>query len=296
MNSYFVGIDENGLGPVMGPLVVTGTCANRDFTGDWVPFIKDSKKIFRGRKKGLRQLEEIALSVFFAAYGQFPPDTESLLVKTCFFSCSKNSRKICLENIPDICSLTDSEGVETKVRILEKFLKENRIKIKEIKSVVVCPFEFNHLCEKKYKKDFIDFLQFEKTIKHFQKLYGKINVSAGKIGGRDRYMQFLAGAFPFGDIRTQKEGRDLSSYVFKDSGGRIEVNFIKNVEEKSFLAALSGIFGKYVRELVMESINRSLGANPAVSGYRDKNTREFLTGFLSSRGNNFDLRCIVRKK
>ncbi|RLD14259.1 MAG: hypothetical protein DRI22_03410 [Caldiserica bacterium] len=60
----YLGIDENGYGPKIGPLVITG-CATQKIME--VPFAQDSKKIFKRSIRGYRILEEIALKVILAS-------------------------------------------------------------------------------------------------------------------------------------------------------------------------------------------------------------------------------------
>ncbi|RLD17425.1 MAG: hypothetical protein DRI36_03850 [Caldiserica bacterium] len=60
----YLGIDENGYGPKIGPLVITGCATEKLF---YVPCAIDSKKIFKRNLKGYETLEEIALKVILAS-------------------------------------------------------------------------------------------------------------------------------------------------------------------------------------------------------------------------------------
>jgi len=82
---YSAGIDENGLGPLLGPLVVTGAGSNvshtstgrlKDKTSDF-PGLRDSKKVFS--QKNLRTGEALALSLIRVLGGAMPSTMMDLL-------------------------------------------------------------------------------------------------------------------------------------------------------------------------------------------------------------------------
>ncbi len=293
---YFLGIDENGYGPVMGPLIVTGICANRDIKKNWAEGIKDSKKIFSRNSAGYKKIEEISLAQFFLVFGYLPKNPREFIEKLSFLQCTNKSKNICIENIPPDFSWAVKSDVDKRIDCFYEFFKKNSLKINDMKSSILCPFEFNNLCNKRIKKDHINFLQFEKIIKHFLGKYKKISISAGKIGGRNKYLEFTSSTFPFWLSKITKENTDISSYVFENEDRKIHISFIKNIEEKSFIACLSGIIGKYIREIMITGINISLGNKEFVSGYREKKTKEFLKHIFAQTHNDIDINCIIRRK
>lgn len=291
----FLGIDENGYGPVMGPLVVTGICADKDIKKTRSIKIKDSKKIFLRDAQSYKKIEEISLAQFFLLFGGFPESPKEFIEKLCFFKCPGKQKKICIENIPSVFLWASKPEIARSIDFFKKIFKKNSIKINGIKSAILCPLEFNNLCRMGIKKDLINFLQFEKIIKHFSDKCPEIFIRAGKIGGRNKYLEFLSGTFPFWENKIIREGSKDSSYIFKNKKIRVNISFLKGVEEKSFLACLSGIIGKYIRELIMSSISASLGSKKIISGYRERNTKEFLKHVLHNcRGINIG--CIIRQK
>jgi ribonuclease HII len=296
--SNFLGIDENGYGPIMGPLVITGTCANKNVKKGWPQDIKDSKKIFVRDKKSYKTIEEISLALFFLLYGYFPENPEEYIEKFSSFKCPYSFKNnICTENIPQSFLWSIKSDTYKTIDILDRFFKKNSINIIDIKSVILCPFEFNNLCTSKVKKDLINFLQFEKIIKYFSDKSSTISILAGKIGGRNKYSQFLEETFPFWEYQVIQEKKEKSSYIFKNKDKKVNINFLKNVENQSFPACLSGIIGKYIREIIMTSINISLENKEFVSGYREKKTKKLLKYILKQDYyKNIDINCIIRKK
>ncbi|MCL5674400.1 MAG: hypothetical protein M1501_01480 [Candidatus Omnitrophica bacterium] len=295
--SNFLGIDENGYGPVMGPLIVTGICANKDIKKDWTIEIRDSKRLFLRDAQSYRKIEEISLAQFFLLFGRFPESPKEFIEKLSFGECPNKFKNICIENIPHVFSWAPKSDVTGYIDFFDGFLKKNSIKINGIKSAILCPFEFNILCDGGIKKDLIDFLQFEKIIKHFSDKDPEISISAGKIGGRNKYLEFVSGTFPSLENKAIRENPEESSYVFRNKNKNINISFLKDIEKKSFLACLSGIIGKYIRELIMTGINISLGNKEFVSGYREKKTKEFLKRFFARQNyKDININCIIRKK
>jgi len=317
---YFLGIDENGLGPIMGPLVVTGVLAQgRKKLFNWFPGVEDSKTFFRSRDcRSLKKMEEMAVAAFYAVYNYLPAGPIELIgtiagSPSCPFvipaehvpaDCKQGAgihygyeESICYKNMPDSFLWAEISKAEEQGGELKKWLASEKCMLKQIRCKVVCPYSFNTFVEKGNSKLFLDFTKFVEIIEDTGK--DNIEIFAGKIGGLKNYFPYLRYTFRGWEITKIKEKKELSFYhLIKSQIVKFKIGFYLNVEKTSFLAALSSIIGKYVREIFMYSINVGLGnGENMVSGYRDKRTAAFISK-NNSLFKSLDIpkKCLFRNK
>lgn len=287
-----IGLDENGYGPVMGPLVVTGVIATMDLDKDWPGDIYDSKLLFTHQNTH-KELEKIALSILNISKGKFSHSTSGIFENfQQDFKCPKDI-SICFENLPEIPLWTTKKDIENFTKFLSAFCEKKQLKILSINSVILCVHKFNSFCRQNMKKDFINYLLFEKIILQALSKSDNLFVKAGKIGGRKDYKKFLEKTFHNWQINNIMEKPEISGYLLIRNNKKIALNFVRDIESRSFLGVLAGIYGKYIRELFMHSINSFLGTKRYISGYRDIQTKKFLN-ILSHKELDFD--CILRIK
>jgi len=292
----FAGIDENGLGPLMGPLIITGVCAKgKEENFSWFPDIEDSKTFFNGRnEKNYKKIEEISLSLFLSVYNYLPKNPLSVITAVSDIKC-ETKKNFCLEEIPFSFLWADLSKVEEKADEIKNWMKEKNFFITDIKCKIFCPFQINKFFEKNYSKSFVDFIGFSEIIEKFKK--EKIKIYAGKIGGMKNYFPFLKYKFPDWDIYKIQETEKCSLYKLKQKNYSIQIGFYLDVEKVSFLASFSSIFGKYIREIFIHGINKKLGTKEVISGYRDKKTSLFISrNIFLLKSINIPEMCILRKK
>ena len=318
-----IGIDENGYGPVLGPLVVTATAfkidrrenfwqllnlaKNPDYPEKLV--VTDSKKLFsKNSLNRCRMGEKTVFSFFYLLFKTFPKNSDRFLSKillnfSLFPQLCKESRtevKPCWEEIflplwlqeslineATTSSPVVARFIELKKKIkkeagkLRKKLKREKIEFLGLKSICICPFQFNRLVKGK-SKSYLNYLQFEKLISYFlQKKEKNFYISADRIGGQKRYLPLLKRGFLRDwNCQTLEEKKEISSYGLNLKGKEATISFLQNGEEKEFSIALSSLFGKYIREIFMKRINKFFqNYNPElkpVSGYRDSLTKNFI--------------------
>lgn len=281
MKKYLCGIDENGFGPILGPLVITGVLTEEDLK---IPsYIKDSKILYK-KRDDFEKIEEIAILSYFLIKKELPQSPFQILKKFSSFKCPFDEN-ICEKNVP----LKFKN--ENQKEILNKHFNfvEERDKFKEIKVNIVCPYIFNEETKKKNSKFIVNLSNFCKIIKEMEK-YENVKFFCGKIGGLTYYRKYLDYFFPEYEIITIKEEADFSSYKMRKKGVNFEINFYKNVEKVSPPACLSSIIGKFIREIIMESIRKSLNLEE-VSGYRDKKTKKSIEMIDFSK---FKKECVIR--
>jgi len=299
-----IGIDENGYGPVLGPLVVTATAfkvekkenlwqllnlaKNPDYPEKLV--VTDSKKLFsRNSLKRCQMGETTVFSFFYLLFKTFPESPDRFLSRvllnfSLFPQLCKESRteyKPCWEEISLPLWLKNKEGIKKEAERLKKGLRREKIKFLGLKSICICPFQFNRLVKGK-SKSYLNYLQFEKLISYFlQKKEKSFYIFADRIGGQKRYLPLLkSGLLRDWNCQILEEKKDVSSYKLNLKRKEVKISFLQNGEEKEFSVALSSLFGKYIREIFMERINKFFqNYNPklkSISGYRDCLTKNFI--------------------
>lgn len=285
-------IDENGYGPALGPLVATGIAGTSDVSSGWPKDIFDSKKLFSSREK-LAAVEKIALSLFKIVFKKIPSSIFDLFEKSQYKRCLQT--QICWDNLPQIPMRVTISEIDRYLEYLSAFLEKYKISILSLYSQVLCVKEFNSLCRKNLKKDYINYLQFEKIILRYHRTFENIMVVSGKIGGRKNYTEFLKkNLSDWWEIKKKQENSDISEYLLRKNNATIILRFVRDIENKSFLGVLAGIYGKYIREIIVTGINRYFRTERFISGYRDQYTSEFIKKL--SKKNLPYTDCILRIK
>jgi hypothetical protein len=282
----WVGIDEAGYGPNLGPMVMTAVVAESsddaqecphlrsmlDLWGDLAAtvdragenpdriWIDDSKAILHGGK-GRDRLEIACLAVIHAASDRVPG---------------------CLGDLIEILgagSLADIElahwveqrngpvtwpNVATRM-VLDGLLASRPLvprvaawRIGTVASVVVGPARFNGGLAVHGSKAAVHFEAFERLLKLVwdRAADGRVTfVTGDKHGGRHYYLQPLSQAFPDAWIDRGPEGPDLSRYTIRSGGRRVELALMPRADQCDGLVALASIVSKTVRELWMDVFN-----------------------------------------
>ncbi len=248
-----IGIDENGLAPLLGPLVVTATVfsfADQEYClwgkyketvskhlkdKDKKVIVNDSKIIFNSQqpKKSLQILKK-SVSAFLS---NSPPTPEFVTKQTC--------------SLP--------------------------------------PLKFNREIKKYSSKNMLDLAYFFKLITALVEQYptNKYKIYCGKVGATKKYIPKIESLELFknnfwsrAELKIVNENKKQSRYLIRLEGKKIDLMFSKNSDSKHFPVALSSIFGKYVREMYMGQFNKLFRQHeptlPRTSGYPNKYTYEFI--------------------
>ncbi|MCM8785152.1 MAG: hypothetical protein NC827_07900 [Candidatus Omnitrophica bacterium] len=282
MRKYICGIDENGFGPILGPLIVTGILTTENIK---IPvYIKDSK-IFYKNKNDFKKLEEIAIVIFYLIENKLPFSPYQIFQKFTYNNCSFKEN-ICEKNIPSRFENKNLDDIKNKYKdILKEKDKIRRVIVKHI-----CPHFFNEFVSKRESKFLLNLLNFFEIIKETEN-YKYIKFFCGKIGSTIYYKDYLKHFFLDYQIKTVREDDELSQYILSKNDIFFELGFYKDVENVSPVACLSSIIGKYIREIIMISVRKSLNIEENISGYRDKKTKKIIEKIDFSK---YRKNCIVR--
>lgn len=260
-----VGIDENGYGPLIGPLIITGIKITTPFDSiysvsrhilQFSKMIDDSKKVFKRSLKSYQRGESIALSIIYKA-GYTPKTFHSLIELI-----SKNTPS----HLPDFPLPVWND--KDNFHLLN--LLDDAIKLDKIYLEIISAEEFNLLIERFKNKAFIDFLGFKRVR---EALKAEIFMM-GKIGGTKFYTNFFK--LTKENTKVLTEEHTISYYKSDDT----ELYFILNGDEIYLPLMLASIIGKYIRELFMKAICEKFdlfSLIPYASGYKhDKKTYTLL--------------------
>jgi ribonuclease HII len=287
----WVGIDEAGYGPNLGPMVMTAVIAESkadgcrdssrgrrlDFWGDLLAtvdraggdpdrlWVDDSKAILRGGK-GRDRLEMTCLAAVHAAGNELPGSLGELI--TVLGAGALDDTEV----LPWIESgHAENGGLRLVPRpALVPMLARGPLRpqsgsweIAAVRSVVVGPARFNAGLAAHGLKSDVHYQAFERLLRAVWERSADLLptfVLGDKHGGRHYYFQRLSQSFPEAWIDRGLEGPDLSRYTLRQNGQRLELSLVPRADRNDGLVAMASIISKTVRELWMDVFNRYWGA------------------------------------
>lgn len=302
---FVAGIDENGLGPKLGPLVATGALFDVG-AGGYVPRaferaferirrggaarVADSKAVMASRDMAAGETTVLALSALLAGTDSpvaIPASCGAFLDLVCGpghadlrSGCPPAAAPLCFGEDEDLPLFggdrRESEALALSVR---DSLAEEGIRLAAVECEVVCAGRFNEAFRRDpglSKADF-DLGLFENRIVSLsRRARGEALFLCGKVMNLANYaprLQLVRG-YP---LLQRSDGREESRYRLQDLG---EVRFILDGDSKHAPVSLASMFGKYVREIFVSRLNRFfsrlLPALRPASGYGDPATDELI--------------------
>lgn len=272
---HVIGTDEAGLGPNLGPLVVSATVWQMpdgmsvadlfDRLAEAVApaageagreriAVADSKKLYQSGGS-IGHLERGVLAAL-ASLGRCPKGWQRL-----FDDCDPASaaRRAAVpwyagydEPIPIGCQ-DDAAGLGRRILAA---CRAAGVRLCAVRSRVVEPHDFNaRLASCGNKGALLSDVTLGLAAELAAGLAGPVSMICDKHGGRNRYADLLAQHFPDAFIEIHGESRQRSAYRFGPAERRIDACFCTKAER--FLpVALASMVSKYLRELAMRALNR----------------------------------------
>ncbi|MHB1557338.1 MAG: hypothetical protein ACYC61_07650 [Isosphaeraceae bacterium] len=286
----WIGIDEAGYGPNLGPLVMTaveaesvgpatgdgasGAAAAPDVWTDLAPgvdraggdparlWVDDSKAILRGGK-GRDRLELACVACIHAA-GRGIPATLAALLDALGVGAGAGEEAEWSPWFDELdlgtrwpwgCS-PESLAAVLDARPLEPAVGTWRVSA--VDAVVVGPARFNAELGATGLKSDVHFAAFRRLLGRAWERAGDGRptiVTGDKHGGRHYYLEPLSRTFPGAWIERGPETPELSRYTIRDGDRRLELTFRPRADRENGLVALASIVSKAVRELWMDGFN-----------------------------------------
>ncbi len=287
-----IGIDENGLGPLLGPLVVTAVAFETP-KYDREAFYRiarqhlhadDSKKVFSRTR--LKAAEAATLS-WLDVFGVAPLTHAELVEQICR---PIPLRLLCGRDVPEYCRpssiplpVWSSSFPQDNAKLGRSALISAGFAPAAVSVLSVCPGAFNAATAapdmNKFRFDF--YLMMELARDLTRDFAGDVLCLCGKVGSTKRYGRWLDRQ-GLGKHSIEEESREISSYKVDEIG---HISFIKDADDLHLPVAVASMIGKYIRELHMFEVNGLLaepGMRPA-SGYRDRVTADFVEKTITRR-------------
>jgi ribonuclease HII len=302
---FRVGIDENGLGARLGPLVVTAVVAEVTRAGlraiesgqsqSNQPLLGDSKRLIA---HGDVRLGEAWARVLAGGDARHPAELLEAItaVPTAKLKqrCPSNAKAQCWHDKKERFKAGDF--LLTDVERARLRLQKRGIKPVRVLSRLVCTSELNTRGEAGENRFLVDLHCMEELILQISgNLKAPLKVVCGKVGSmRDytRHFAHLNGKEP----EALLESPASSVYRLASLG---EVRFVRDADATDPLVMLASLVGKYLRELFVDRIGRHFASEltqlSKPSGYHDPVTAEFAeaTADLRSRS-GFPQSCFER--
>lgn len=292
---FRIGADENGLGPRLGPMVVTAVLVRVTDAG-WKVVGKAAKGKLSERLGDSKQLVShgnVALGEAWAralarrgagrtTYTDGPPDD---LLHALSPDDSVVLRAPCPRHVEAQCWSAAGEELlasEAMVTIAEQdldALEHRGVKIVAVRSVVLCAKRMNEGLDAGKNRFVLDLNAMERLVLELRAIAGHdVTAVCGKVGGFGKYGR------AFGPLSGQlhsviEEGQGRSAYHFPGVG---EIAFLRDADASDLCVSMASLVGKYVREALMARVVRfyrgELPELPDASGYHDPVTTTFIEG------------------
>ena len=292
-----IGVDENGLGPRLGPLVVTGVLARvteagaaragRAARGNLAERLGDSKALVAHGNVALGEAWARAIAARAGAAPATPGELFATLTHEGLAvlqrPCPRHVSPQCWGEAGEAFETSDAE-VATAARDLDRLAGQG-IDVRAARTSVTCTERLNLARAAGLSRFDVDLHAMESLVLALAERAGtEVEAICGKVGGYTKYGPAfgpLAGRLH----AVEQEHKALSSYRFPGLG---VLSFAQDADANDLLVAMASLVGKWVRELLMARIVRFYGARAdgtphAASGYHDPVTSAFVDATLVTR-------------
>ncbi|MCD4832029.1 MAG: hypothetical protein K8R02_09565 [Anaerohalosphaeraceae bacterium] len=322
-NTILIGIDEAGVGPLLGPLVISATAFSiprqllkADLWQKFSDSVRKSKKSLAGRilitdsKKALgaktsanpkKHLEKAVLASLLSL-GKTPATTKQLLSEL-FPNCLPRLNNYDWYGKNLDCKLRhNADEISICSQAFADSMAKNQTSMLLMKSVCLDVAYYNEMIEKVRNKSTVIFSALCGLIYDILKNIKNQNYQfvIDRQGGRTKYTQPLRKMFPEMSLKVITEEKNISSYELTDSQRTIRLHFLVKADSKQLPVSLASMVSKFVRELLMDCINRYFtsqcdGLKPT-AGYWTDGTR-FVEELNSRAGHiEYDRNRLIRSR
>jgi ribonuclease HII len=283
---FRIGVDENGLGARLGPLVVTAVLARVTEQGQRVLARRPPKR-FRadlGDSKALVSHGDVALGEAWArAVGGPDARTPDELFERISLEGRATLRAPCADHVEAQCWSPRSDAFVSEASTLDRLAghlawwAERGVEVTAVRSSVVCTKKLNDAKLSGGNRFVADLHAMERLVLGLrERAGGDVVAVCGKVGGMEDYSKFF-GPLSLRLHAVLERGKAKSIYHFPGVG---ELRFVRDADASDSLVMLASIVGKYVRELLMGRVSAFYKESDAelrsVSGYHDPVTTRFV--------------------
>ena len=218
--------------------------------------ITDSKKAY-SKQKGIKHLERTVLACL-KCFGKKPGTLTELLMLLC---------PDCLERLSDYpwykeagsyCLLADEADKAIASAVLMDDLTSNGVKLLQLRSCCLDVAYYNKMVGRVKNKSRVLFTATSRLIKEaYDNFTGDdLQIMVDRQGGRVHYRAILQRMFPDMELNILCESPMASSYELQADGKVMRLHFVIAADERFLPVSLASMVSKYLRQLLVESINR----------------------------------------
>ncbi len=323
------GIDEAGLGPLLGPLTF-GYAVLRLPSGDvnvWEALdevvatatkgaaerivVADSKKVYARNPRGRQRLETTALTLL-AQRSVGPPRTGADLLRSAAEPLRPRAVEIARHpwyaELPGALPIWCDPGrLELRAEALRRAMASAGIRLAGAGVRVTPAGELNRSFERTGNKSATVWQLLSGILEHLWREYGDEDphVIVDRQGGRFRYGRLLGQLFPEARVRVGHERPEQSDYRIETAApGEPErcmrLTFAERAEDRAFTVAVGSCLAKYARELSMEAFNAYFSAlQPGLAptaGYTTDGRRWLADAEPALRAGAIDREVLLRRR
>jgi ribonuclease HII len=274
-DTVLVGVDEAGLGPILGPLVVSAACFSVPAAGNQADMwhllgesVASNKKHLAGRllicdsKKaytpstGIAFLEKTVLSCL-GYLGKTPASVTELIDMLCPACKSR------LAEYPwhkDHCQRYikfNHDDIAISAGAFARNLDKIGMALVALKSFCFDVAFYNDMIQKVNNKSTVLFMAvcslIDEIIKGTQ--HRNYHFIIDRQGGRTKYTRQLRTMFPEMELKVLKEEQNFSSYQLGTSYKNVKIDFATKADTTFLPVCLASMVSKYLREQLMNCIN-----------------------------------------
>lgn len=288
----YVGIDENGYGPILGPLIITScvflvpeypgidmwyylreSTSQRKKNLEQRLLVTDSKKAY-SRSTGIKHIERTTLSFldqlnlginnFSRLLSTVSIDANQQLQKYLWYS-KTNEDLLCKKDIFATTKLT-------------KDMKEQKIELLDVRCCYFDVAKFNRRVQSTGNKAEIvtsSVLELIQSAVALASVLGEkeVFVISDRLGGRVYYEELLTKIPDFNSI-SRSSCLEESKYQLENKNITLDIRFEVDADDSHFPVALSSMIGKYIREKSLQYMNEYFmelqpGLKPTAGYWKD---------------------------
>jgi hypothetical protein len=277
------GVDEAGLGPILGPLCfgwvvlrlpaaeadpweLLSEAVTREPAQDRERLVvADSKQVHGRHPRGRRRLEATVLAALGAAAGAgaVPSDPRRLI------GGPLGPSEACLAAHPWYSALPatlplwwDRGALELRAERLRRVLRQTGVELVDLGVRAVPAGELNRSFAATGNKATSTWNLLLEVLQYlWRRGEGhELRLLVDRQGGRAHYGPLLARGLPGSKVSLVSETEGRSEYLARRERGSLQIAFAERAEQASFAVALASCLAKYTRELAMEAFNAWFGA------------------------------------
>jgi ribonuclease HII len=277
--AILAGIDEAGFGPILGPLVVSSAVFSvpdeQLSKGLWQILrksvglkkshlagrllITDSKKAFT-QALGIGHIQRTTLACL-KCLDKEPATLPQLLSMLCPTYIQHLKHYPWYEKVADYRLCFDGEDIAIASSVFANDLSDNGMRLVDMRSVCLDVEQYNNMVAAVKNKSNV---LFSVTAQLIQAAWdspeanadGDLHIIIDRQGGRTHYRRGLQLMFEGMELAILKETDKVGSYQLMKGKRKMTLHFVVAADRKYLPVSLASMVSKYLRELMVDNINR----------------------------------------